>query len=66
MNTNLENNINLFNIDKLNYLASHHKQLISDIKIRLENQEFKTNKNEKQKNSYSDKKTSKSSTEKKR
>jgi methionine aminopeptidase len=44
MNTNLENNINLFNIDKLNYLASHHKQLISDIKIRLENQEFKTNK----------------------
>ena len=43
MNINLENNKS-FNIDKLNDLASHHKHLISDIKIRLENQEFKTNK----------------------
>jgi methionine aminopeptidase len=49
MNTNLINNLDInsksFDLDKLNYLAFHHKQLMSDIKIRLENQEFKTNKN---------------------
>jgi methionine aminopeptidase len=33
-----------FDINKLNYLASHHKKLISEIKTLLENQEIKSNK----------------------
>jgi methionine aminopeptidase len=48
MNTNLINNLGgnnkSFDLDKLNNLASHHKQLMSDIKTRIENKELQTNK----------------------
>ena len=35
---------NLFNLDKLNKLASHHKNLMSCVQIKLENQKIKSNK----------------------
>jgi methionine aminopeptidase len=33
-----------FNLERLTYLANHHKTLILNIKTKIENQEFKTNK----------------------
>ena len=34
---------NLFNLDKLNKLASHHKKLMSCVQLKMENQEIKSN-----------------------